>query len=94
MLTIYQHYDGPWYVVVAKTLYDPVKIKNLKLESSAPEKYFAAHLPLYPALIKVVRDTGVLGQLGYLKAMVSVNLLATVGLALFFYWFLVKFNLT
>ena len=93
-MTIYRHYDGPWYLVAAKTFYDPDKIKGLKLQSALPEKYFAAHLPLYPALIRAVGESGVFGELGYLKSMVSVNLLATVGLALFFYWFLVKFKLT
>ncbi len=94
MLYIYSHYDGPWYVVPAKTFYDPAKIANLKLESTLPEKYFAAHLPLYPALIRLISLIRPMGNLPYLKSMVSVNILATVGLALFFYWFLLKFKLT
>lgn len=93
-LTIYKHYDGPLYVVPAKTFYNPQAIKNLHLEMTAPTKYFAAHLPLYPALIRVVKEIGIFGQLGYLKSMLSVNLLATIGLVLFFYYLLKKFKLT
>jgi len=93
-LTIYKHYDGPLYVVPAKTFYNPQAIKNLHLEMTSPTKYFAAHLPLYPALIRVVKEIGVFGQLGYLKSMLSVNLLATIGLVLFFYYLLKKFKLT
>lgn len=96
-LTIYKHYDGPLYIVPAKTLYDPVKIEQLKLETTLSTKYFAAHLPLYPALIRVVREVGaVVGikELAYLKSMVGVNLLSTIGLVLFFYYLLKKFKLT
>ncbi len=78
----------------AKTFYNPQAIKNLHLEMTSPTKYFAAHLPLYPALIRVVKEIGVFGQLGYMKSMLSVNLLATIGLVLFFYFLLKKFKLT
>lgn len=93
-LTIYKHYDGPLYVVPAKTFYNPQAIKNLHLEMTSPTKYFAAHLPLYPALIRIVKEIGIFGQLGYMKSMLSVNLLATIGLVLFFYYLLKKFKLT
>ncbi len=93
-LTIYKHYDGPLYVVPAKTFYNPKAIKNLHLEMTSPTKYFAAHLPLYPALIRIVKEIGIFGQLGYMKSMLSVNLLATIGLVLFFYYLLKKFKLT
>ncbi len=94
-LTIYSHYDGPWYVVAAKTFYDPQKISALKLETGLPDKYFAANLPLYPALIRVFEQVGgrFLGSLPYMKSMVAVNLLATMALAGFFYWFLVRLKL-
>ena len=94
LMTIYKHYDGPWYVVVAKTFYNPTEIKHLRLETGLNEKYFAAHLPLYPLLIRLMSFIRAIGDLSYLKAMVSVNLLATVGLAMFFYFFLKRFKLT
>ena len=98
-LNIYKHYDGPFYIVAAKTFYDPVKIDQLKLETTLGPKYFAAHLPLYPILIRTVREliqlTGLrVNGLEYLKSMVGVNLLSTIGLVLFFYFLLKKFKLT
>ena len=93
-LTIYKHYDGPLYVVPAKTFYNPKAIKNLHLEMTSPTKYFAAHLPLYPALIRLMSLINPTGNLRYLKSMVLVNVLATIGLVLFFYYLLKKFKLT
>lgn len=93
-MTIYQHYDGPWYVVVAKTFYNPSKIEGLKLETAIENKYFSAHLPFYPLLIRLAKETGVFKDLGYLKSMVSINLLSTISLVLFFYYLLSKFKLT
>lgn len=93
-LTIYKHYDGPLYIVPAKTLYNPQAIKNLHLEMTAPSKYFAAHLPLYPALIRLMSLIRPIGDLRYLKSMIGVNILATIGLVLFFYYLLKKFKLT
>ena len=93
-LTIYKQYDGPLYVVPAKTFYDPLKIEQLKLETTLSPKYFAAHLPLYPILIKLMSLISPIGDLKYLKSMIGVNLLATIGLVLFFYYLLKKFKLT
>ena len=97
-LNVYKQYDGPLYIVPAKTFYNPQAIEKLHLEMTVPNKYFAAHLPLYPVLIRVVREIGAIGgiwgKLGYLKAMVGVNLLTTIGLVLFFYYLLKKFKLT
>ncbi|MFA6017250.1 MAG: hypothetical protein WC744_04135 [Patescibacteria group bacterium] len=97
LLTIYKQYDGPLYVVPAKTFYKPLAIEKLGLEMALSNNYFAAHLPLYPILIRLTREIGaVVGikELAYLKSMVGVNLLATIGLALFFYYLLKKFKLT
>lgn len=93
-LTIYKQYDGPLYVVPAKTFYDPLKIEELKLETNLSNEYFAAHLPLYPALIRLMSLISPIGELRYLKSMVLVNLFATIGLVLFFYYLLKKFKLT
>ena len=98
-LTIYRQYDGPLYIVPAKTFYNPQAIEKLHLEMKLPNKYFAAHFPLYPLLIRAFREliqlTGLnVNGLGYLKSMISVNLLSTVALVLFFYFLLKKFNLT
>lgn len=100
-LTIYKQYDGALYVIPAKTFYevDKMDIPNVGFILSLPLSpgYFAAHLPLYPALIRVIREIGIIfgiNKLAYLKAMVGVNLIATIGLVLFFYYLLKKFKLT
>ena len=99
LLTIYKQYDGPLYIVPAKTFYKPLAIEKLGLEMPLSNNYFAAHLPLYPILIRTVRELYLLtgfrvNGLEYLKSMVGVNLLATIGLVLFFYFLLKKFKLT
>lgn len=86
---IYRNFDGPLYIVPAKTWYDPKKIAGLKLETNLSPKYFAAHLPGYPAVIALFAPL-----LGYLRSMIFVVLASTVGLALFFYYFLREFKLS
>ena len=86
---IYRHYDGPLYTVPARTFYNPKLIEKMRLETALPNEYFAAHLPIYPALIAVFAPF-----MGYLKSMVFVNIAATIILACFFYFFLVRFKLT
>lgn len=93
-LDIYKHYDGPLYVIPAKTFYNPQAVEKLHMEMKLPDKYFSAHLPLYPILIRLMSLIRPIGDLEYLKSMIGVNLLATIGLGLFFYYFLSKFKLT
>jgi len=65
MLTIYKHWDGPLYVIVAKSWYNPLnailQLKPLGLTAN----YFVAHFPLYPLLISLGAPV-----LGYMKSMV------------------------
>lgn len=89
MQYIYRNFDGPLYIIPAKTLYNPSAIEKIGLEVPLSTKYFAAHLPLYPILIRAVG-----GILGYLKAMIFINLSFSILLTLFFYFFLKKLKLT
>jgi len=89
-LYIYKHYDGPLYIIPAKTGYQPSLINAMHIDIKFSAKYFAAHLPLYPLLIRTVREIGVVG--GYLRSMIFVNLLFTVLLALFFYYLVKTFK--
>jgi len=91
-LYIYKNYDGPLYIVPAKTLYQPDQINLMNIDIKFPAKYFAAHFPLYPLLIRITQEIGVVG--GYLKSMVFVNLLATILVGLFFYYFLKHLRLS
>lgn len=50
MGTIISNYDGPLYIVVAKTLYD--FSQGNPFEFPLPNEYYAAHFPLYPLLIR------------------------------------------
>ncbi len=72
--TIYQNFDGPYYIVVAKAWYNKEIIRNM-FSFALPLEYYPAHFPLYPLLINLVNLLG----LNHLQAMVMVNLLATVA---------------
>jgi Gpi18-like mannosyltransferase len=93
---IYRNFDGPLYIIPAKTFYNKDEIEKIGLELALPAKYFAAHLPLYPFLIRVFADlfklVGI--PLPYFKSMIFVNLAATVFLTLFFYFFIKNLKLS
>ncbi len=50
LATVASNYDGPYYIAIAKTLYDPQALKQF--EFNLPVEYYAAHFPLYPLTIK------------------------------------------
>lgn len=89
--TIYKHFDGPLYIIPAKTGYDPETFKQIDREPTLPHNplYYSAHLPLYPLFI-------FLGSfaVGYLKSMIGITLLSTILLSWFFYYLLKKLSLT
>lgn len=89
--TIYKHFDGPLYIIPAKTGYDPETFKQIDREPTLPHNplYYSAHLPLYPLTIHVGAYV-----VGYLKSMVGVTLISTILLAWFFYFMLKKLSLT
>jgi len=78
MATIVANYDGPLYLVVSKSLYNKEIIKGLTNFPLSTE-YYAAHLPLYPLLIRTFSYL-----LGYPYAMLFVTLLSSI-LAIFFF---------
>ena len=86
---VYRNFDGLLYVVAAKSWYVPSAISSLKLEGGLSPEYFAAHLPLYPVLIR-----GSAMVMGYVKSMMFVSLLSTVLLGWFFYYFVQKLKLS
>ena len=89
--TVYKHFDGPLYIIPAKTGYNPEAFKLIDREPTLPHNplYYAAHLPLYPFFIYLGSFAG-----GFLKSMVGVTLLSTIALSWFFYYLLKKFNST
>ncbi len=52
MDTVFANFDGPNYLIVAKTWYDKTLIRS-SFSNPLPLEYYPAHLPLYPALISV-----------------------------------------
>ncbi|CAN5319115.1 hypothetical protein BH10PAT1_BH10PAT1_4110 [soil metagenome] len=84
MATIVANYDGPLYLVVAKTLYDNSAIKT-NFQFPLPVEYYAAHFPLFPVLI---RSLGLLTK-NFPYAMLTVTLLSSF-LALYFFHKLIK----
>ena len=78
MTTIVSNYDGPLYMVVAKTLYNKVLI-GPAFQFPLPNEYYAAHFPLFPLLIKAF---GVI--VSYPHAMLIVTILSSI-LATFFF---------
>lgn len=52
MATIVSNYDGPLYLVVAKTLYNISEITQ-NYSFGLPAEYYPAHFPFFPLLIKI-----------------------------------------
>lgn len=82
MATIVSNYDGPLYLVVAKTFYSRAAIGNFSL--NLPTEYYAAHFPLFPALIRLFAFA-----LGYPYAMLFVTIMSSF-LALYFFYKLAR----
>ncbi len=79
MQVVVSNYDGPLYLVVAKTLYQ----KNLILQNfsfSLPYEYYAAHFPLFPLLIRIIATVT-----GYPWGMLVTTLVTSVFAHLMFY---------
>src|SRR3989339_763695 len=52
MATIVANFDGPLYLAVAKTFYDPQSLGD-NYQFPLSHEYYSAHFPLFPMLIKV-----------------------------------------
>ncbi len=78
MTTIVSNYDGPLYMVVAKTLYNKALI-GANFQFPLPTEYYAAHFPLFPLLIRLF---GVI--INYPYAMLAVTAISSF-LAIFFF---------
>ncbi len=52
MATIVSNYDGPLFIVIAKTFYNIAQIKA-NYSFPLPTEYYAAHFPLFPVIIKI-----------------------------------------
>ncbi len=79
METVVANYDGPLYLVVAKTLYSNNAIKT-SFQFPLSVEYYAAHFPLFPVLI---RGLGLVTK-NFPYSMLAITLFSSF-LALFFF---------
>ncbi len=85
--TIYRNFDGLEYIVIAKSFYNPSLIAGIP--QPMPAIYYASHFPGYPLLILLFSSI-----LGFLKSMLFVSLIFTIGSAIAFYFLVKHFKLT
>ncbi len=78
LATIVSNYDGPLYLVTAKTLYNKASIEA-NFQFPLPAEYYTAHFPLFPLLIRLF---GVVTNYPY--AMLIVTLLSSIVAIYFF----------
>ena len=90
MATVVANYDGPNYIVVAKTLYDPEAIRS-QFDFPLEPIYYSAHYPLFPLLIRGVAT--IFPFLGYPYALMLVTLLTSILAVWIFYFLLIEFGL-
>jgi len=88
MFSVFANYDGPNYLVIAKTLYDKALI-SATFSLPIPTEYYPAHLPAYPLLIRLFNSF-----LPGPWAMLTVTILSTIFAVSFFYLLLKKFHLS
>ena len=86
MATIVSNYDGPIYMVIAKSLYNPEFIK-WNFQFPLPLEYYAAHFPLFPFLIRLFSIF-----LGFPYAMLFVTMTASILATYFFYKFISQYQ--
>lgn len=82
MATIVANFDGPYYIVAAKSLYNPEIIEN-NFNFDLKPIYYSAHYPLFPLLIRGA--TTAFPFLGYPYAMMLVTIITGVAAIWMFY---------
>lgn len=80
---IYQNWDGPNYIHIAQTFYNPTLLSQMNIFGHHPT-YYANHFPLYPALIRLF------SFIGYFRSMIFVSLSFSLLFLLTFYRLLLE----
>lgn len=83
--SIARNYDGMLFVIPAKSNYRSDQIEKLKV-LDLKHTYYAAHLPGYPLLIKMLAPL-----FGYLESMILINIISSVVLGWLLYLFYLHF---
>lgn len=86
LATIVANYDGPLYIVVAKTFYNVSDITQ-NYSFDLPGEYYAAHYPFFPMLIRLF--SFIPG--GFTYSMLGVTLIASFIALYYFYKYLSLF---
>lgn len=84
---VYQNWDGPSYVIISKSFYDPVVTDKVNFIHFRPPSYFAVHLPLYPVFIRLF------SFIGYFRSMLFVSQLFSLFSIILFYEYLKNFKI-
>ena len=84
MATIVANYDGPLYIAVAKSFYNPEILKQFTFNLNPI--YYAAHFPLFPILIKLFSFI-----LGYPYSMLFVTVISSITAIYAFYYYIKNF---
>ena len=84
MATIVANYDGPLFLVVAKSLYATSIINSFPL--TLPSIYYAAHFPIYPLLIRISSSV-----FGYPYAMLAMTIFGSFLSVYFFNLFIKRY---
>lgn len=88
VFTLFKNYDGPNYLIVAKSWYDKVFIRST-FSLPIPVEYYPAHLPGYPLTIAFLNSF-----LAGPWAMLVSTLLSAMAVSIAFYLFVYKFKLS
>lgn len=86
---IERNYDGPIYVVLAKSLYDKLTISSINF-NKLPPGYYANHFPLFPLLIRI--SSLIFGN--YYRSLILVTWFFSAAYAIAFYYFLINLKIT
>lgn len=84
---VYQNWDGPSYLVVSKSFYNPQLTEKVNFIHFRKPAYFAVHLPLYPVFIRLF------SFIGYFRAMLFTSQLFALLSIILFYEYLKKFKI-
>lgn len=85
MATIVANYDGPLYIVVAKSFYNPEFIR-LNYSFPIPVEYYAAHFPLFPAAIRLFS-----GIFGFPYSMLLITVVSSFIAIFYFYKLIIAY---
>jgi len=88
METVFANFDGPNYLIIAKTWYSKDLIRSM-FSNPLPLEYYPAHLPLYPAIVWLF-DLLLPGT----WALLTSSLLGSIFAYLMFYQLLKEFKLS